>query len=81
MCATGVEGGVGNGFGVASVGAEEFAVVVDVPDFDFGVGGGGEEEVAGIREEAEGGNGFGVRSPGVDVFLRDVVLLSASLFA
>ena len=75
--AGGVEGGVGDGFGVAGIGAQQFALVVDVPDLDFAVGRGGEEEVAGVGEEAEGGDGFGVRFPGVDVFLGHVVLLRA----
>lgn len=32
-------------------------------------------------EEAQGGDGFGVGGPGVDVFLRDVVFLRAGFFA
>ena len=79
--AGGVEGGVCDGFGVAGVGAEEFAVVVDVPELDFGVGGRGEEEVAGVGEEAEGGYGFGVGFPGVDELFGHVVLLGAGFFA
>ena len=80
MGAAVVEGGVGYGFGVAGVGAEELAVVVDVPDLDFAVCGGGEEEVAGVGEEAEGGDGFGVGFPDMDLFLGDVVLLCSGLF-
>ncbi len=77
VAAGGVEGGVADGFAVARVGAQQVALVVDVPELDFAVGRGGEEEVAGVGEEAQGGDGFGVRFPGVDVFLRDVVLLRA----
>ena len=76
-----VEGDVGDGFGVPGVGAQEGAVVVHVPELDFAVGGGGEQEVAGVGEEAEGGDGFRVRFPGVDVFLGDVVFLGAGLLS
>lgn len=80
-CAGGGEAGVGDGFCVSGEGAEEGAGVVDVPKFEVAVGGGGEEEVSRGGEEAQGGDGFGVGFPGVDLFLRDVVLLGAGLFA
>ena len=62
----GLEGEVGDAFGVAGVGTKELAVAVDVEDFDFGVVAAGEEEVGGGGEEADDGNGFGAVVPGVD---------------
>lgn len=53
--------------------------MVDIPKFDFGVGGGGQEEVARVRKEAEGVDGFGVGFPGVDEFGGVVVLLRSGL--
>ena len=73
--AAGVEGRVGDGFGVTGVSPQERAVVVDVPELYFAVGGGGEEEVPGVGEEAQGGDGLGVRFPGMDVFFGHVVSL------
>lgn len=55
--------------------------MVGVPNLGFAVGGGGEEEVAGAGEEAERGDGFGVRFPGMDEFLGDEVLGAAGVFA
>ncbi len=54
---------------MAAVGAEEFLLAVDVEDFDLGVGGGAEEEVGGVWEEADGGDGFRAVLPGVYEFL------------
>lgn len=44
-CAVWVEVGVGDGLGVPGEGAEQGARVVGVPEGDFGVGSGGEEQV------------------------------------
>lgn len=59
MCTRVVEAEVGDGFGVADKGAEEWAAfVVEVPELDFVVGATGEEEMTAAREEAEDGDGF-----------------------
>lgn len=51
--------------------------MVHIPDLGLAVSSRGEEEVAGLREEAERGDGLGVRLPCVDEFLGDVVLDAA----
>ena len=55
--------------------------MVDVPNFDLGVGGGGEEQMARSGKEVEGGYGFGVGVPGMDVFRGYKVLRTADIFS
>ena len=69
-----VEADIGYGLGMARVRAQQLPLVVDIPYLDGVVGAGGEEQVAGVGEEAQGGDGFStVILPGMYQLLGDKV--------
>ena len=77
-----VEADVGDGLGMAGVRAQQLPLVIDVPYLDGVVGAGGEKQVAGVGEEAQGGDSLSVVVlPGVYQLLGDEVGDAANLLA